>query len=260
MKHHLSEEELTGYALNLLTDADREALDQHLQDCPACHAALEGHARQQARMQAQLQAELAARSPSPRMTFAAIAPAVRRSRRVSRRAGVLEFFRSYGSVIAAAVGVILAAAAVLRNVTWPLLGLQQNASLSLPFAAGIMLGVPAFSHYGQNRLQRPPLPWIWVAAMALWLGTALLGLYEIALLRDVLLRAYLRFGPPSSQLLAQAEALGSWGVFFMGGVWVALVIGGGEYHYHHVGQRASWRLFAWTVLAQLALLTLPLLV
>jgi len=258
MNQHLTENDLSSYTLNVLTDADREGLDRHLQNCATCKAALAGQIEQQAELQARLDAEISTLPPPQRMTFAAIAPVVRKSRHSSRSHGYLELFRTYGPALAAAAGVILAVSGLVRNVTWPVVGLQQNHSLTLPFAAGMMFSVPVLSHYGQNHLQRRPLAWTWVVIVALWLGTAVLGLYEIALLREMLLRAYVRFGPPSSQLLQQAQALGSWGVFFMGALWVTVVIGGGEYHYRHAGQRASWRLLGWTILVQLGLLALPL--
>jgi len=260
MNQHLTENDLSSYTLNMLTDADREGLDRHLQSCPTCKSALAGQMQQQAELQARLQAEVTTLPPPQRMTFAAIAPVVRKSRRSSGSHGYLELFRTYGPAFAAAAGVILAVAGLVRNVTWPVVGLQQNHSLTLPFAAGIMFSVPVLNHYGQNHLQRRPLVWTWLVIGALWLGTAVLGLYEIALLREMLLRAYVRFGPRSPELLQQAQALGSWGVFFMGALWVAVVIGGGEYHYRHAGQRASWRLLGWTVLGQLGLLALPLLI
>lgn len=260
MNQHLTENDLSNYTLNMLTDADREVLDRHLQICPACQAALAEETRQQAKIQARFDADIATLSPSSRMTFAAIAPRVLKSQRPSSFHAFWELFRVYGPALAAATGVILAVAGLFRNVTWPAVGLQQNHSLALPFTAGIMFSVPVLSHYGQNALQRRTLAWMWVVSIALWLGTAVLGLYEIALLREMLLRAYVRFGPPSSLLLQQAQALGSWGVFFMGALWVAIVIGGGEFHYRHAGQRASWRLFGLTVLVQLGLLALPLLI
>ncbi|MBN1922231.1 MAG: hypothetical protein JW892_13370 [Anaerolineae bacterium] len=260
MNQHLTENDLSNYTLNMLTDADREMLSRHLQICPTCRAALAEKIQQQAEIQACLDAEIATLSPSSRMTFEAIAPAMLKSRRANRSHAYLDFFRAYGPALAAATGVILAVAGLFRNVTWPAVGLQQNHSLTLPFTAGIMFSLPVLSHYGQNALQRRPLAWMWVVSLALWLGTAVLGLYEIALLREMVLRAYIRFGPPSSLLLQQAQALGSWGVFFMGALWVAVVIGGGEFHYRHAGQQASWRLFGLTVLVQLSLLALPLLI
>ncbi len=260
MYRHLTDHDLGNYTLNMLTDADREVLDQHLEDCPACRTAVEEHTQQQTKFRVRLQTELATLSPSPRMNFASIAPAVRQLQRAQWRQRLLEACRTFGPALATAGGLVLAVLGLLLNVTWPVVGLQQDHSLSLPFAAGLMFSVPVMSHFRWDVRQRADRLWGWLASGMLWLGTAILGLYEIALLREVLLRAYMRFGPPSSQLLQQAQALGSWGVFLLGALWVVLVIGGGEYHYRHVGQRASWRLFGATVCTQLALLALPLLV
>ena len=260
MNRHLTEDERIGYVHHTLTDAERESFDQHLATCAACQAELETHTQQRAAFQARLQAELATVSPSPRMRFAAIAPRVRKSQRGIWLRQPLAAFVAFAPTLAAVTGALLAIMGLLRNVTWPAMGLHQDHSLSLPFAAGLMFGAPVLSQWRQERRPHHKQAWTWMAAIALWLGTAVLGLYEIALLHEMLLRAYVRFGPSSAQLLWQAEALSSWGVFFMGAAWIALVIGGGEYHYRHIGRRASWRLFAWTVGAQLALLALPLIV
>lgn len=259
MNRHLTEDESIGYVHHTLTDADRERFDQHLATCAACRARVETHAGQQAAFQAQLQAELAAVTPPSQMRFATIVPLVRRSQRARRWQQPLERFAMLAPTLAAVTGVLFAIAGLLRNVAWPTLGLQQEHSLSLPFGAGLMFSLPVLSQWRQEQRQSYSKIWIWVATLALWLGTAILGLYEIALLHDMLQRAYVRFGPVSSQQLWQAEALSNWGVFFMGAAWIGLVVGGGEYHYRNVGRRASWRLFAWTVLAQLLVLALPLL-
>ena len=48
MNQHLTENDLSSYTLNMLTDADREGLDRHLQNCATCKAALAGQIEQQA--------------------------------------------------------------------------------------------------------------------------------------------------------------------------------------------------------------------
>ena len=82
MSTHLSEEQVIGYVHQTLTDAAREALDQHLAACPPCRARLADHEALQRRIRHGLSADLRAARPSPRMTFAALAPRLRRPKRL----------------------------------------------------------------------------------------------------------------------------------------------------------------------------------
>ena len=119
-----------------------------------------------------------------------------------------------------------------------------------------------------------------VLTFALWAGTAVLGLYEIALVREMLFRIYIYVQSSSSGLslgsqllngrnedfyllrkdLWQALALGNWALIPLSLLWIVLVIGGGEYHYKRAGQRSSWKLFGWTIAAEVLVLILVLLV
>lgn len=91
-----------------------------------------------------------------------------------------------------------------------------------------------------------------VLAFILWAATAALGLWEIVVIREMLLRVYARFWSD----YWSAAALRNWTVLVLGLVWIVVVIGGGEYHYRRLGQRRSWRLFGWTIAGELAILVL----
>jgi hypothetical protein len=96
-------------------------------------------------------------------------------------------------------------------------------------------------------------------AVLLWLTTSVLALYEVWLVREMVLRVYARFmadGAPFGADYDTALAMGNWLVFALGVVWIGLVIGGGEYHTKHVGTSKSWRLFARTMAVELAILVL----
>lgn len=100
-----------------------------------------------------------------------------------------------------------------------------------------------------------------ILAFVLWILTAALGLIEIWIVREMTLRVYARFFADEA---ARADvywgsvAVGNWLVFILAIVWVALVIGGGEYHVKHFGKPKSWRLFARTIAVQLSILVLAL--
>jgi hypothetical protein len=55
---------------------------------------------------------------------------------------------------------------------------------------------------------------------------------------------------------ALTESLSIFVVFISAMLWIALVIGGGEYHYRRIGQRSSWKLFGRTIAGQLSILIL----
>jgi hypothetical protein len=95
--------------------------------------------------------------------------------------------------------------------------------------------------------------------VALWLLTVVMGLFAIPALADSLLIIYsFLFG-----------GRGLYGATFWAGVtlrnlvilllailFVAVVIGGGEYHAAHFNERSSWRLFARTLAVEVGALLL----
>ena len=100
-----------------------------------------------------------------------------------------------------------------------------------------------------------------LAAFVLWAVTAVLGLWEIWVVREMLLRVYVRFWAGDTVTGNDywlSVFLQNWLVLILGIVWIAVVIGGGEYHSKYVGQPKSWKLFARTIGVQLAILVLVL--
>jgi hypothetical protein len=83
MSGHLRNEQLAGYVHHTLTDAQREELDRHLVTCPSCRARLADYEVLQRRIRHDLQASLRVAHPSPAMTFATLAPRLKRTRRVA---------------------------------------------------------------------------------------------------------------------------------------------------------------------------------
>lgn len=100
-------------------------------------------------------------------------------------------------------------------------------------------------------------------AFVLWAFTAILGFYEIFLGRELLFRIYARFWSGSARRGADywtALTLGNSAMVALAIAWIALVMGGGEYHYRRVGQRCSWKLFGWTIAIEMIVLALALLI
>ena len=103
-----------------------------------------------------------------------------------------------------------------------------------------------------------------MSTFALWLITAALGVWEIVVVREILFRLIARFTAVSGagyEAFRQANAAGAAGILLvvvLTIIWIAAFIGGAEYHYRHVGQPGSWRLFARTLAVELSILLLAL--
>ena len=100
-------------------------------------------------------------------------------------------------------------------------------------------------------------------AIALWAGTSALGFLEILTVREIVLRIYAHFAATGGfygRAYGGGVALGIGAAMAMGVVCVGIIMGGGEYHLRNFGQPKSWRLFGWTIAAELSILVLALFV
>jgi len=104
-------------------------------------------------------------------------------------------------------------------------------------------------------------PGLVVLAVALWMLTSVVSFLEILTVRAIVLRIYAHFamtyGFYAREYLA-AQALGIGTLVVMAIVCMGVAIGCGEYHLNNFGQPQSWKLFAWTIAAEVAILVLPL--
>jgi hypothetical protein len=91
-----------------------------------------------------------------------------------------------------------------------------------------------------------------LAALILWLVTAALGLVEVYLLRQTVMRLHARFvtNTPVTMMLGQVVPV------IAGFIWMFFAIGSAEYHLKKVGTSGSWKFFAWTVAIELLILIL----
>ncbi|MBZ0298917.1 MAG: hypothetical protein K8J31_04205 [Anaerolineae bacterium] len=95
--------------------------------------------------------------------------------------------------------------------------------------------------------------------LVLWLATVALGFLAFVAFQDILTTgvAFLIARQPDIGVVAArgwittARNVST----ILGGLgWLAIMVGGMEYHFRHVGQRGSWRMFAWTLGIELALI------
>jgi hypothetical protein len=98
-------------------------------------------------------------------------------------------------------------------------------------------------------------------AIVLWAGTSALSFLEILTVREIVLRIYAHFAATGGFYGRDywgGHALSVGTSIAMGIVCVGVIMAGGEYHYKHFGEPQSWRLFAWTIAAELSILILAL--
>ena len=100
-----------------------------------------------------------------------------------------------------------------------------------------------------------------VLAVVLWVITSALGFLEILIVREIVLRVYAHFAATGGfygRDYGGGVLLGVGAAIAMGVVCVGIIIGGGEYHFRNFGQPNSWRLFGWTIAAEVAIVVLAL--
>ncbi len=263
MNSHLSDEQLIGYSHATLTDAERETMDSHLTDCPHCRARLAEHEALQRHVRHNLLADLRTARPPAGLTFSAIAPRLKRPHIFAglwRRSGQLV---PNAMALAALAGLVIALIGLVEGAGRPAADITRTHPVPLPTVACFLFAIPVIGNYYESRVVPSRLILSGVVAFILWVGTAIVGLYEMFLVREILLRLYARlWSSPGSYRRDywRALALGNWALIPLALLWIAVVIGGGEYHFKRAGQHSSWKLFAWTLAAELFILMLPLLV
>jgi len=96
----------------------------------------------------------------------------------------------------------------------------------------------------------------------LWLATAAVGMYEIAVAREILIGLFARFSNVSQagyEAFKQEQLAGALGIgliMFLAVVWIAIFLGGAEYLYRHFGQPRAWRFLAWVIVVEVVIFVL----
>ncbi|MBZ0301013.1 MAG: hypothetical protein K8J31_14795 [Anaerolineae bacterium] len=114
-------------------------------------------------------------------------------------------------------------------------------------------------------LARFKKPLLQVLTIALWLATVALGFWAVVTFLEGVDAQILAFtfqkienqemGLTTSSGLRRVVNYGTIAIGIL--VWIgAVVIGGMEYHFKRIGKRSSYRVFAWTIGIELALLAI----
>ena len=249
--HHPDDEQLIGYVYHTLTDAEREAMNRHLAECQNCRARLAEHERMQRRIHQELQAGIKAATPPDGLDFGTIEPRLRhRPLFIVRLQPVFT-----GATAAMALGGLAVAFLALWDSLNPLPPVSAAPVPASPLSAlaCFFLVVAAMGQVDWKFAVPRRFLLSAVLAVVLWLGTAVIGLQNMVIIRDLTAWGVLRLGGTYDTAVA-VSLLALVGAAL---VWIVMVVGGGEYHYRHFGQRRSWRLFAITIAIQLLILLLP---
>ena len=103
----------------------------------------------------------------------------------------------------------------------------------------------------------------YLTTYGLWLATAILAVYEISLVRNIVAAIHAR-GIALTDRTAQvrsafeATALAQGITVVMAILAIAIIIGGFEYHSKHVGESKTLKMLAWTLGIQVFILALGL--
>lgn len=84
MRDHLTAQEVNGYIHKTLTDAEREAMDHHLAQCPPCRTLVDEAQNHQRHIFRALSADLRQARPSDKMRFDTIRLRLSRARKIAR--------------------------------------------------------------------------------------------------------------------------------------------------------------------------------
>ncbi len=252
MNSHLDQDSLTGYIYRTLDDAQRESIDGHLLHCPTCRTRLAEAERRQRQITSELSAVIN-RVPVPKqMSYEKIAFRLQPRRILGLPWRSLAVQPSLAFTL---IGLALALAGV-----WQVIRMHDPADPTpyvgaLPPLACFFFMLASVEGYDKAAFSiQPRFVVIAMATAVLWLGTAIIGLFDILAIVDLIIAAVVALGG-SVREVAPIVML----MTYMGGgtLYILAVIGGGDYHLKHFGQPSSWKLFSLTLLVQLFILLLP---
>jgi hypothetical protein len=254
MKKHLTQNDVTGYIYNSLDDAQREFMDMHLLDCHICRANLSEQEYRQRKISNELSAVLKAASPSAQMNFAAIAPHVRNQNTALK---LWPRLTAHAPAALALMGLLFAVFGLWQHFyERTILSLSSQSLGAFPTLACFFLMLASIGQVDRTPINQARFIVTWASALILWLGSILIGLLNLIVIRDLAIMTVIAFGGSPSDAAPIAIISVMIGVIFF----IGIIFGSGEFHYRNIGQPASWKLFAITIMGQLLLLIIPYLI
>jgi hypothetical protein len=247
--YHISTDQIIGYLYHTITDATRETIDTHLVDCPYCRSKLEQHQGRIHNFDREIRLAINSANPPEEMQFENIAPRLRR-RSLFLKVPILLDTLPMGASLA---GLILALAGLWKvALSFSLTRPSQSVS-AFPALACFCLMFVSMDQFERSYSLRPRYIISALLAGLLWLSTAVLGFLNLVSVRDIAMITLTDAGRSPEEvgfltiLAVMTATIG----------FIALVIGGAEYHYKHIGHPSSWKVFVWTITIQLLILLVP---
>lgn len=253
MKTHIDTDTLTNYSYKSLNDASREGIDAHLLECPRCRERLQEIETHHRGVKRELQAALNRINPSDGMTFAGIADRLAPPHPLL---SLQQKFAGISPVAFALTGLSLALVGLWQLIQFQTWSIPASEIGALPTLACFFFMLASVDEMDKVFSFRPRFAAIALVAVVLWLGTAFIGMLNIIVIRDLSIMAVVALGG----IAAEAGPVAILAVMGATVLFIAAVIGGGEYHFRNIGQPSSWKLFTITLLVQLFILILPYLV
>jgi hypothetical protein len=250
---HATPDDLTGYIYRMLDDGQREVMDAHLLECPACRASLAAQETRQRHVSSELKAVLNFATPSSQMNFAAIAPSLQG--RPTRQTIWLDRVVLVPTTLAF-IGLAFALAGLWRAISIQAFASPDQPLGAFPPLACLFLTLASVEQLGSSFPIRPRRVIAWMLALTLWLGSAFIGLLDLIVMRDLAIMAVIAVDGRNAA--AGPIAIGA--VLLGAMLYIGFVVGGAEYHFKNIGQPGSWKLFIITLLGQLFILILPYLI
>jgi hypothetical protein len=249
---HVTLDDLTGYIYRTLDDGRREVMDAHLVECPTCRASLAKQEMRQRQVSNELRAALNFVTPSSQMNFAGI---TERLQNQVRRNVWLDRIIVVPTTLSL-VGLAFALFGLWRAIDSQAFTSPAQPLGAFPPLACFFLALASIEQFDNSLSIRPRRVILWVLALTLWLGSALIGLLDLIVIRDLAIMAVIAMDGRN----ATAGPIAIMAVLLGAMLYIGFVLGGAEYHYKHIGQPGSWKLFIITLLGQLFILILPYLI
>jgi hypothetical protein len=247
---HIKGDQILAYLLKSLNDTERETIDHHLAYCPVCRSRVDEAEIQHRRVRNAIRAEITGVKVPSSLSFSKAASQLERrtwSRLQFRLATTIP-------VVTAVIGVILALAGFLDTLgDWSSMGIPPTPKSAFPALACFFLMFVSMDQFDRSFSIRPRFILTVLLAVFLWIGTFFVGLMNILVITDLVTMGFLVLGgnPETATFIAILTA------FLTAMGYIVVVIGGAEYHYKHLGQPGSWKLFTWTLVIQLFIMILP---
>jgi hypothetical protein len=91
--------------------------------------------------------------------------------------------------------------------------------------------------------------------LLLWAISAAFSFYVMLEFQHMILRHFVTRRPDERW---QFQAVRQWSTIFMVGAWIGFTVITGEYHYQHLRQDSSWKVFKWSFVGLLVVLAVAL--